>query len=269
MIGTVRHWSPMFSLEAINTEAEFRRFYMHCTERLGQRELALVAEPKYDGLSAELAYWRGKLASAAMRGDGETGEDITANVRTIRELPVQLPKRKGVMIPQRLVVRGEIYMDKQAFTRLNRRQNARDEEIFANPRNAAASTMHQLDPKLIAARPLRILFWELVEHSGTNIATHWQGLQVLKKLGLPVDRRVALLRSPHQAVAYYRKLRDERERLPYDIDGTVFKANDVGDQKKLGTRATNPRWAVAWEFAPRGEATRIKKARRRAGTRTP
>lgn len=267
--GSVRHKSPMFSLEAISTEAEFRRFYEHCCERLGKRKLWLVAEPNYDGLSAELAYWRGELASAATRGDGETGEDVTANVRTIRELPAQLRRRKNVSIPQRLVVRGEVYMDKQAFAMVNRRRKERNEKTFANSRLAAAGSLRQLDPKVTARRPLRILFWELVEYSHANIATHWRRLQELKKLGLPVDRRVALLRSPNQAVAYYKKLRNQRNRLPYVIDGTVFKANEVGDQKRLGTCPTSPRWAVAWKFAAHPKVARIKKAGPKAvaGTR--
>jgi DNA ligase (NAD+) len=265
--GSVRHKSPMLSLEAVGGAEEFRRFYDNCCERLGKQEICIVAEPKCSGLSVELAYWYGQLASAATRGDGETGEDVTANVRTIRELPLQLPKRKGVSIPRRLVVRGEVYMEKKAFAKLNHRREEHGEKAFANPRNAAASSLRQLDPKVTAGRPLRILFWEVIEHSGPDLETHWQRLQELKRLGLPVDCRVALLQSPEEAIEYFEQLRAERDRLPYEIDGCVFKVNDDGDQRQLGTHTANPRWAVAWKFAARRAVTRIRKIETEPGGR--
>jgi DNA ligase (NAD+) len=263
--GTVRHKAPMLSLESISDQAAFGRFYENCCERLGRKKLSLVGEPKYDGLSVELAYWRGELASAATRGDGETGEDVTANVRTIRGLPLQLRKRKGVSIPHRLVARGEVYMEKKAFEKFNRQQEKLGKKTFANPRNAAAGSLRQLNSNITAGRPLRIRFWEVIEHSGPNLETHWQRLQELKKLGLPVDRRVALLQSPKNALEFHRHLQENRNTLAYEIDGCVFKANDVGDQFKLGTRAASPRWAVAWKFSARREVTRIKKIEAQVG----
>lgn len=263
--ATVHHKAPMLSLEAISTEDEFTRFYQHCCDRLRKQKISLVAEPKYDGLSLELAYWRGRLASAATRGDGETGEDVTANLATIPDLPVELRKHKGVPIPKRLVVRGEVYMEKKAFAKFNRGQADHGDKTFANPRNAAAGSVRQLDPQVTASRPLRILFWAVIEHSGARLKTHWQRLQALKKLGLPVDRRVVRVRSVKQAIAYHHKTRRERDGLPYEIDGTVFKANEVSDRNQLGTRSANPRWAVAWKFAARREVTRIKKIEAQVG----
>ncbi len=248
--GTVQHRAPMLSLESVRNETEFREFYAHCCARLAQATIGVVAEPKYDGLSIELAYWRGELASAATRGDGRIGEDVTANVRTIRNLPLKLPKQAGLVIPRQLVVRGEIYLEKKAFAKVNRQRQQHGETAFLSPRHAAASSVRQLDPKVTAGRPLKILFWELVEHSGATLATHWQQLQALKALGLAVDRRVRLLSSANQAVRYFHRLERQRAGLPYEIDGTVFKVNDVGNQQELGLRLTNPRWAVAWKFAP-------------------
>ena len=263
--GTVRHRSPMLSLETVGKEAEFMQFYRHCCRRLGKNRVSLVAEPKFDGLSIEVAFWKGALASASTRGSGEEGEDVTCNVRTIRDLPLRLVRHNGTSIPKRLVLRGEVYMDKAAFEQFNLAQSRNGGKTFANPRNAAAGSLRQLDPRISETRPLRIIFWEVVEHSGSTLDSHWQRLQNLKKMGLRVSKRIALLQFPKQAFEYYGKLRDAREELPYEIDGCVFKVNEAAGQRKLGQRAANPRWAVAWKFASRQQTTRIKRVEAQVG----
>jgi DNA ligase (NAD+) len=255
-LGTVEHGSPMLSLQAIGDEDEFRRFYETCRDELDKQRLSLVAEPKYDGLSVELVYENGQLTLASTRGDGRTGEEITANIRTIREVLLRL-RSNGHSVPSRLVVRGEVYIAKQDFHDFNRTQEEQGGKTFANPRNAAAGSLRQLDPTVTARRPLRIYLWEIAPDSSNRPDSHWQCLELLNELGLKTNPDVQRLDNADQAIDWYRDMVDRREDLPYEIDGCVFKVNNLEDHEVLGTRSATPRWAVAWKFPSRRKTTRI------------
>jgi len=257
-LGTIEHESPMLSLQAIQQEEQFRRFYETCRDSTGKQRLTLVGEPKYDGLSLELVYDNGKLTSAATRGDGRTGEDVTANIRTVREVPLRLSKAHRRRAPDHLVLRGEVYMRKDEFKAFNNAQEKAGNKTFANPRNAAAGSLRQLDPNVTAKRPLRIFFWEIAPSSSSRPNTHWECLKLMRRLGLKIDSHASDLTSADAAVDWYRQMQKDRDDLPYEIDGCVFKVNTLDDQEALGTRAANPRWALAWKFEPRRDSTKIK-----------
>jgi len=253
----VRHETPMRSLLSITSEEEMHRFVETCRKELGRPGApGLVAEPKYDGVSVELVYDAGRLVSASTRGDGTTGEDITPNVRTVREAPLRLHDGK-TKAPEHLVVRGEVYMEKKEFAEFNRRQEEAGRKTFANPRNAAAGSLRQLDPKITAERPLRIFFWEMTPASSGRPETQWECLQKMRALGLKTCPESARLQSADEAVRWHHKLEERRDGLAYEIDGCVFKVDRLADHEVLGVRAANPRWAVAYKFAPRQKTTRI------------
>jgi len=254
---TVRHETPMRSLLSITSEEEMHRFVETCRKELGRPGApGLVAEPKYDGVSVEIVYEKGLLESASTRGDGTTGEDITPNVRTIREAPLVLHEGK-TKAPERLVVRGEVYMEKKEFAEFNRRQEEAGRKTFANPRNAAAGSLRQLDPKITAERPLRIFFWEMTPASSGRPETQWECLQMMRALGLKTCPESARLQSADEAVRWHHRLEERRDGLAYEIDGCVFKVDRLADHEVMGVRAANPRWAVAYKFAPRQKTTRI------------
>jgi DNA ligase (NAD+) len=258
-VETYRHETPMLSIEAVFRRQGLERFHQTCLQETGKQRVTLVAEPKYDGASVELTYGRGRLTVAATRGDGETGEEITANIRTIGQVPLRLVPDEDVPIPRHLVVRGEVYLGRQDFERLNRRREEAGERTFANPRNAAAGSLRQLDPKITAKRPLRIFFWEIAPASTGRPATQWQCLERMRALGLPVNSRAARCRSLEQAARYHQQQAAERDALDYEIDGSVFKVDDLTDHETLGTRSATPRWALAWKFEPRRESTTIER----------
>jgi len=253
----IRHPLPMRSLLSIFGEDEMRRFYETCREELGREAAPLVAEPKYDGVSIEITYDDGRLVSAATRGDGVAGEDVTANVRTISEVPLRL-RRDGIPVPAHLVVRGEVYMRKKEFAELNRRQEEAVEKTFANPRNAAAGSLRQLDPRITAARPLRIFFWELTAASSWRAPTQWECLEAMKALGLKTCPESTRLRTIEKAIRWHHDLEARRDDLSYEIDGCVFKVDSLADHERLGERSANPRWAVAYKFTPRQQTTVIR-----------
>lgn len=256
--GTVQHDTPMRSLQAIQTEEEFRHFWDNCTKELGKKRLSMAAEPKYDGVSVEVVYKNGSLASASTRGDGQAGEDVTPNVKTIHEIPLQLQAGKKQSVPRRLVARGEIYMNKDEFDSFNRRQQREGNKTFANPRNAAAGSLRQLDPKVTASRPLHVFFWEMAPSSTGRPATHRQGLKQLAGLSLRTNSLCKHVKSPAAAIAWYNEMTKRRENLDYEIDGCVFKVNDFAAHEALGARAASPRWAIAWKFPSRRATARIK-----------
>jgi len=251
---TIRHETPMLSIQSIWTEDEFRRFYETRMKELGRKSCAIVGEPKYDGASVELIYDNGVLVSASTRGDGASGEDITANVRTIREVPWRLRGR----VPPHLVLRGEVYMNKKEFDAFNRRQEDLGAKTFANPRNAAAGSLRQLDPKITAKRPLHIFFWEITPATRGRPASHWQCLELMKALGLKTNPYVRRFESADEAVEWFEQMKRRRERLPYEIDGCVFKIDALADHPRLGTRAASPRWSIAWKFPPLQKSTRVR-----------
>ncbi len=263
--GQIDHETPMLSLQAVQEESDFRHFQETCLQGLDKERISLVGEPKFDGVSVELVYDDGALRRASTRGNGRTGEDVTANVRTIREVLFHLQPGKGQSTPRHLVVRGEVYLEKEAFEKFNRAQEGEGKKTFANPRNLAAGSLRQLDPKVTAQRPLRIFFWEVAPTTTGRPDSHWQCVQMMRDLGLKTNANVTKVESVDKAVEWYQGMREEREDLPYEIDGCVFKVNSFSDQSRLGTRATTPRWAVAWKFASRRNTTRIKEIQASVG----
>ena len=254
--ATVRHETPMRSLLSISDEEAMARFWETCCKELGSESVELVAEPKYDGVSVEIVYEKGVLATAATRGDGATGEDITPNIRTIAEVPLRLLAKHTAM-PGHLVVRGEVYMRKKEFREFNRRQEEAGKKTFANPRNAAAGSLRQLDPKVTAERPLRVFFWEITPASDRRPATQWECLDAMRAMGLVTCPESRVIASLEEAIAWHHDLEKRRDGLAYEIDGCVFKVNNLADHERLGVRAANPRWAVAYKFVPRQRTTHI------------
>ncbi len=256
-LGTVEHEAPMLSLQSIQEEEEFRHFVDVCCDETSSDEVDLVAEPKYDGCSVEIVYEDGSFAWAATRGDGETGEDVSSNVKTIDEILMRLEGDDDLW-PDHLVVRGEVYMEKEEFAEFNRELESQDRRTFANPRNAAAGSLRQLDPRVTAERPLRVFFWEIAPSSSSRPDTQWGCLQLMRQLGLKTNPEASHIQDVDDAVEWYGRIKSQREDLPYEIDGCVFKINDFSDHDTLGMRAANPRWAVAWKFPSRRKSARIK-----------
>ncbi|MFD3300127.1 NAD-dependent DNA ligase LigA [Aquipseudomonas alcaligenes] len=261
--GEVRHEVPMLSLGNGFEEEDLRAFDRSVQGGLGLSggdlfgggaEVEYSCEPKLDGLAVSLLYRDGQLVRGATRGDGSTGEDISANVRTIRNVPLKL---KGEGWPAVLEVRGEVYMPRAGFDELNARQAESGAKTFANPRNAAAGSLRQLDPKITASRPLEFCCYGVGQFSGELPATQVGMLEQLKAWGVPISRELKLARGIEQCLAYYRDIGERRMALPYDIDGVVFKVNNIEDQQQLGFRARTPHWALAHKFPAQEELTEL------------
>ncbi len=253
----VRHTIPMLSLANAFDESEARDFDKRVKKFLGTSEdIEYVAEPKFDGLAVELVYERGQLVVGSTRGDGINGENITQNLRTIRTVPLQLIQ-KEIRAPERLEVRGEAIMQIQKFKELNRKREEMGEPLFANPRNAAAGSIRQLDPKITAERPLEIYFYALGEVIGWTFKTQWEVLKTLPKWGLRTNPHVRKCKNIDEVLDYYHEMSEKRETLPYEIDGTVIKVNRFDLQARLGEIARSPRWALAFKFPPKQETTKI------------
>ncbi len=254
---TVTHTIPMLSLANGQNETEVREFDQRVHRFLGMDgDIAYVAEPKLDGLAVELVYERGNLVIGSTRGDGVNGENITQNLRTIKTIPLTL-RKKEIPVPERLEVRGEVYMDVKGFKELNKKREALGEPLFANPRNAAAGSLRQLDPNIAASRPLNIFFYGLGEIVGYTFKKHWQFLNTLPQWGLRVNTLARRCRHIDNAIAYYDEISEERESLPYEIDGVVIKVDDLDLQSRLGVISRNPRWALAYKFRPKQETTKV------------
>ncbi len=252
----VKHASPMQSLHAVYKEDEVEDFDRLVRGKTETKTADYVVEPKFDGLSVEVVYENGTLARGATRGDGQTGEDVSRNIKTIRAVPLHL-RNDGQDVPDLLAVRGEIFMPKEAFRELNKRRVENGQDAFANPRNAAAGTIRQLDPGKVADTPLDVFFYEILEIDGQSFDSHWDMLQQLPKWGLKTDPHNRRCSGLKQIKEYHAKLSEQRHDLSYEIDGIVVKANDYETRRKLGTRQRSPRWALAWKFAPRQEVTRL------------
>lgn len=250
-LESVRHTAPMLSLKSVLEPGEVEAFQAQVAYRLEQGEATYVLEPKFDGLSVEVVYENGVFARGATRGDGTSGEDISANLKTIRTLPLQLRGRAPALV----AVRGEILLCKQAFQRLNRERMARGETPFANPRNAAAGTARRLDTREVARTPLDIVFYEILSNGGTGFDSHWQELAQFRQWGLKTDRHNTRAASFEDIQRFHRALERERDELDYEIDGIVIKIDDLDQRTALGQRGRNPRWALAWKFTPREEIT--------------
>ncbi|MDN4500955.1 NAD-dependent DNA ligase LigA [Alteromonadaceae bacterium BrNp21-10] len=252
----VQHEVPMLSLGNAFDEEEFHAFCKRINDRLDNVEtLAFSCEPKLDGLAVSILYENGELVRAATRGDGYSGENITANVKTIDNVPLRL---RGDDFPQRLEVRGEVIMSNVGFDKLNESQRQAGKKVFVNPRNAAAGSLRQLDSRITAARPLLFYAYAigLVEGESTELAyVHSERLNQLKKWGLPLCREIAVAQGAEECLAYYQQILQQRSSLDYDIDGVVFKVDDIDLQQELGFVARAPRWAIAHKFPAQEEMT--------------
>jgi len=251
--GEVRHEVPMLSLDNAFDDDELGEFDRRVRERLDMESVDYVAEPKLDGLAVSLLYEDGVLKRGATRGDGSTGEDITLNVRTIQSIPLRL---LGDGYPQRLEVRGEVFISHQGFRKLNEHARQQEQKPFVNPRNAAAGSLRQLDPKITARRPLEMYCYGvgLVER-GEVADRHSELMQQLREWGLRVYPGIERVSGLQGCVNYYRKLEKQRSSLPFDIDGVVFKVDRLDLQRRLGFVARAPRWAVARKFPAQEELT--------------
>lgn len=254
----VRHTIPMLSLNAALEEKEAEDFDDFIRRNIGQREPVYVVEPKFDGLSVEVVYRDGVFQYGATRGDGEVGEDISSNLKTIGSIPLRLQRLDQRDIPSFLAVRGEAYMSKQGFRRLNKQRIERNEDPFANPRNAAAGTLRQLDPKKVAGKPLDINFYDILRIEGESFTSHWEALQQFPHWGLKTDKLNRRFTSFEDIKKYHHQLCEKREELDYDIDGIVIKLDDYRLRETLGTRQRSPRWALAWKFPPKQEITTLE-----------
>jgi DNA ligase (NAD+) len=254
--GKIRHAHPMHSLDNAFSAGDVAEFLDRVQRflKLDQgEEIACVAEPKIDGLSLSLRYEDGYLMQAATRGDGQEGEDVTNNARTLASIPKQLSGTP----PKVLEVRGEVYMPKQAFTAFNQAQAARGEKVFANPRNAAAGSLRQLDPSITATRPLAFFAYALGERAGLEVTTHWELLHKLQDFGFvinPLSKRCTRLEALLQ---FYAEIEQHRAMLDYDIDGIVYKVDLLDLQERLGFAARAPRWAIAHKFPAEQARTQI------------
>jgi DNA ligase (NAD+) len=251
----VRHVVPMLSLGNVFDDGEVHEFVERVKRFLdwpAHKPLAFTAEPKIDGLSCALRYEQGILRVAATRGDGEEGEDVTHNVRTIADIPHELRGR----VPDVLEIRGEIYMRKDDFAQLNERQAQDGKPVFANPRNAAAGSLRQLDAQITASRPLRFFAYAWGDVSALPAVSQFDMVQKFKSYGLPTNDLMMRCTSVEQMVAHYRAIEKQRASLPYDIDGVVYKVDDLDMQRRLGFVSRSPRWAVAHKF-PAEQATTV------------
>ncbi len=255
---TIAHSIPMLSLGNAFADSEIIDFDRRVRKILGtDDDILYTVEPKLDGIAVELVYEKGKLIVASTRGDGINGEVVTANVRTIRSVPLLLQDRGKRNIPLRLEVRGEVFIGHEGFRSLNEEQLKRKLTPFANPRNAAAGSLRQLDSSITAKRPLEISFYGAGEVTGLRLKSHWETLQTLQELGLRINPLIRPEITIKEAVDYYKTLEDKRHLLPYDIDGMVIKVDDLSLQMRLGSTSRSPRWAIAYKFKAMQETTRI------------
>ena len=248
--GQISHSIPMLSLDNAFDEAEFHAFCKRMADRLDSAaDFSFCCEPKLDGLAVSIRYEKGVLVQAATRGDGYTGEDITSNVKTIRAVPLKL---KGPAVPPVLEVRGEVFMPLAGFHAMNDKARASGDKVFANPRNAAAGSLRQLDPKITAQRPLMFYAYAvgMIDDPAAllNSDSHYQRLMQLKAWGLPVCPEIKLVSGAEAALAYYQDILQRRASLAYEIDGVVIKVSDLAQQQALGFVARAPRWAIAFKF---------------------
>lgn len=255
--GALPHRTPMLSLANAMNEQELLAFDQRVRKLLGTETVEYVAEPKLDGLGVELIYEKGVFTAGATRGDGLVGENITTNLRTLKGVPLRL-RPQDHPVPDLLEVRGEVFLRHADFQKLNALREKLNEPLFANPRNAAAGSLRQLDSRITAQRPLQINIYAAGMIEGAAFQTHWEFMQTLPKWGFPVNQEIRICNGIEEAVQYYREMEERRETLPYDIDGIVIKVNDLAAQEELGIRSRSPRWAIAGKFKARQETTVIE-----------
>jgi DNA ligase (NAD+) len=250
----VSHLVPMLSLDNTYSEAELKNFYTRIQRLLPNDKIPVVIEPKVDGVAVSVIYENGKLRQAATRGDGNVGDDITQNIRTIRSVPERLRDRA----PKLLEVRGEVYMDRKGFEKLNDERKKQDLPLFANPRNAAAGSLKQLDPGIVAKRPLGVVFYGTGATEDVNIDMHSEIFPLLKKLGLPTTERWWVAESVEEILEAIHKLDGVRHQFAYQTDGAVVKVDSFTQRERLGFTAKSPRWAIAYKYAAERVETLLK-----------
>jgi DNA ligase (NAD+) len=256
----VRHSSPMLSLDNTYNEEELRGWERRVHELSGRKEVEYVCELKLDGMSLALRYEDGHLTRGVTRGDGTTGEDVTLNVRTVRSVPLSIPKEilKKAGVPLSFEVRGELLMPIAAFKKLNQEREKQGLATFANPRNFAAGTVRQLEPSITASRRLDYFAYMLLQNGRTHFPRQWETMNALEKLGFKTNLHRALANNMEEVWAFIREWEGKRESLPYEIDGIVIKVDRVSLQEELGYTGKAPRWAIAYKYAARGGVTRIE-----------
>jgi DNA ligase (NAD+) len=256
-----RHDTPMLSLANAFSETDIRDFDGRIRRLLGRTDaIRFVAEPKLDGVAVNLVYERGIFMAGATRGDGSVGEDVTQNLRTVQTLPLMLDSAQGIpaQSPERIEVRGEVYIEREAFKGLNRRRLESGEQPFANPRNAAAGALRQLDSRITAQRPLNIFCYAVGQIRGRRFQSQQEVLNTLKHWGFPVNPQISEALNIDGCIAYYHQMDALRAALPYEIDGIVIKVDDLALQEELGAVSRSPRWAIACKFQAAQETTVIE-----------
>ena len=258
----VPHAEPMLSLDDATNEKEVLDFDKRVKKFLGLPEevdIEYTVEPKIDGVAIEIVYENGILTTGSTRGDGYVGEDVTNNIKTIKSIPLRLKKfsESAPDIPKRIDVRGEVYMTKEEFKKINEERVRKGEMPFANPRNAASGSLRQLDPSITAKRKLDVFFYGVGKIEGYEFKTQWEVLQTLPKWGLKTNPLVKLVKNIKEAIQYHHELEKKREELEYEVDGVVIKVNRLDYWKKLGTKARSPRYALAYKFKPTQATTQI------------
>jgi DNA ligase (NAD+) len=249
----IRHAAPMLSLQAVLEEAEVRVFDRFVRRAVGDR-VTYALEPKFDGFAVEVVYRGGLFHHGTTRGDGEAGEDISENLKTVRAIPLRLRGKA----PVQLAVRGEVFLEREGFRAMNRKRVEQGEEPFANPRNAAAGLMRQLDSRKVAGHPFSAVFYDVLHIEGALFASHRQVLRAFERWGLRTDSHNRFATRIDEITRFHKALFEERDRLAYEVDGIVAKLDDLGRRERLGTRHRSPRWAIAWKFAPRQEVTTLE-----------
>ena len=253
----VEHSSPMLSLDAAFDREEIDDFDDFLRRNLdGIDDFSYYVEPKFDGLSAEIVYRDGVFDYAATRGNGRVGEDVSENVKTIHSVPLKLSR--GAETPDFLAVRGEIYMSRSGFQQMNKERIERGEDPFANPRNAAAGTIRQLDPRIVAKRPLDIFFYDILAVDGVEFGSQMEVRERFPQWGLKIDRHTTHCQTIDEIEGFWQSIGEQREDLDYEIDGIVVKVNEFGVREQLGARSRSPRWAIAWKFPAQKEVTRLQ-----------
>ncbi|MEJ2627002.1 MAG: NAD-dependent DNA ligase LigA [bacterium] len=252
----VDHTSPLLSLNSALQEKEILSFLDFVDRNIGEKNPLYVAEPKLDGLSVEVVYREGQFQYGATRGNGRTGEDISENLKTIGSVPLKL--RKKADPPAFLAVRGEVMMSRDGFQKLNKQRIEQGENPFANPRNAAAGIVRQLDSKKVADKPLTVFFYDILNMSANGFSSHWEILKVFPEWGFKVHPTISRCRGWEDIKKFRESLAEKRDDLEYEIDGIVIKLDSLHLREKLGTRERSPRWALAWKFPPQKEITILK-----------
>lgn len=259
----VKHHAPMLSLNAVLEESDIEDWFDFVTRTNKEETHEYVVEPKFDGVSIEVVYENGRFEYGATRGDGQTGEDITDNLRTVRSLPLQLQAQDP---PPLLSLRGEIFLPLAAFHQMNQERLENGREPFANPRNACAGIVRRLASKTVARQPLDIYFYEILHGEGQDFSSHWEKLEIFADWGLKTSPHNKKLNDHSKIIAYREELINQRDELNYEIDGIVIKLDSHRIREKLGTRHRSPRWAIAWKFAPKEEITCLEKIVVQVGT---